>query len=121
MGAQRVLMKGAPPWLVRWASRAGPRDFYPAVDALVSLVKNTFFLAAHFFSLCVPNAQQPGQAVVTGRLSPNMCLWLQCMKGATVYIYKANRNDKKIVFLLCRTACRYGMKGCGTIYHYLQV
>ncbi len=52
MGAQRVQMKGVPPWLVRWASRAGPRDFYPASAALVSLVQNIFFLAAHFFSLC---------------------------------------------------------------------
>jgi hypothetical protein len=77
-------MKGVLPWLFRWACRAGPRDFYTALAAPVSLVQNIFFFAAHFFSLCVPNAQQPGQAVVTGRLSLNMCLWLQCMKGATV-------------------------------------
>ncbi len=34
---------------------------------------------------------------------------------------KAKRNDKRIGFLLCLTACRYGKKGYGTIYHYLQV
>jgi hypothetical protein len=33
----------------------------------------------HYFNICVhpPIAQQPGQAVVQGRLSRNECLWLQ--------------------------------------------
>jgi hypothetical protein len=43
MGTQRVQMKGVLPWLVRWARRAGSRDFYPALAALVNLVKNIFF------------------------------------------------------------------------------
>jgi hypothetical protein len=53
---------------------AGIRDFYPALAALVSPVQNKNF-TAHFFTLCVPIAQQPGQAVVPGRLSLNMRLW----------------------------------------------
>ncbi len=42
---------------------------------LVSPVQNILFLTAHFFTICVPNAQQTGQAVVPGRLPLNMCLW----------------------------------------------
>jgi hypothetical protein len=68
-------MKGALPWLVRLACRDGTRDFYPALTALVSPVQNIFFLTAHFVTLWVPIAQQPGQAVVQGRLPLNMCLW----------------------------------------------
>jgi hypothetical protein len=62
-------MKGVLPWLVRWARRAGTIDFCPAWAALVSPVQNIIFLPARFFTLLVPIAQQPGQAVVLGRLS----------------------------------------------------
>ncbi len=67
-------MKGALPRLARWARRAGTREFFPALAALVSPVQN-IFLAAHFFPLCVPIAQQPGQAIVPGCLSLYLCLW----------------------------------------------
>jgi hypothetical protein len=66
MGTQRVL--------VRWARHAGTGDFYPALAALVSPVQHIFFLTVHYFNLCVPIAQQPGQTVVQGRLSVNVCL-----------------------------------------------
>jgi hypothetical protein len=59
---------------------AGARDFYPALAALVSPVQNIFFLAAHFFTLCVSIAQQSGQAVVLGRLSLSMCLCVEITK-----------------------------------------
>jgi hypothetical protein len=52
-------------------------DRGPSLVGFVGLfvpVQNIFFLTAHFFILCVPVAQQPGQAVVPGRLSLNMCL-----------------------------------------------
>jgi hypothetical protein len=39
----REQMKGVIPWLIRWARRAGTIDFYPALAALVSPVKNIFF------------------------------------------------------------------------------
>jgi hypothetical protein len=67
-------MKGVLPWLVRWARRAGTRDFYPALAALVSPVQNVFFLTVHCLNLCVSIAQQAGQAVVQGRLSLNVRL-----------------------------------------------
>jgi hypothetical protein len=38
-----------------------------------STVQNIIFLAAHVFTSLVPIAQQPGQAVVLGRLS--LSLW----------------------------------------------
>jgi hypothetical protein len=74
MGTYGVQMKGVLPYLVHWARRAGTKDFYPALSALVRSVQNICFLAAHFFTLCVPIAHQPGQAVVLGRLSLSMCL-----------------------------------------------
>ncbi len=71
-------MKGVHPWLARWARRAGTQDFFnPVLAAPVSPVQNIFFLAAYFFTLYVPIAQQPGKAVVPGRLSLNMYLWMQ--------------------------------------------
>ncbi len=39
--------KGVLPWLVRWACRAGTRDFCPALAALVSTVQNIF--TVHYF------------------------------------------------------------------------
>jgi hypothetical protein len=55
-GDYGVQMKRVLPWLVGWlAGRAGTRDFYPALAALVSLVQNVFILTIHYFS------QQPGQ------------------------------------------------------------
>ncbi len=76
MGSQRAQMEGALSWLVRWARRAGTRDFYQTLAALVTgqPSKNDFFLNVHYFMLCVPIAQQPGQAVVQGRLSLNVRL-----------------------------------------------
>ncbi len=62
MGTQRVQRKGALPRLVRWASRAGTRDFCPA-------------WAVQYFNSLVPITQQAGQAVVLGHLSPSLCLW----------------------------------------------
>jgi hypothetical protein len=40
MGTQRVQMKGVLPWLVRWAFRAGTRDFWSALAAIVGSVQN---------------------------------------------------------------------------------
>ncbi len=75
MGTQKVKMKGVLPWLVRWACRAGTRDFSPALTALLCPVQNIFFPHnVHYFNSFVPITQQAGQAVVLGRLSPNMCL-----------------------------------------------
>ncbi len=70
-------MKGGFPWLVRWAHSAGTRDFYPAFAVLVSTLQKKNFphrTLFRYFIFCVPIAHQPGQAVVPGRLSLNMCL-----------------------------------------------
>jgi hypothetical protein len=60
MGTQRVQMKGVLPWLVRWAGRAGTRDIYSALAALVGPVQNIFFLNVLYFNSFVPIAQQAG-------------------------------------------------------------
>jgi hypothetical protein len=70
MGTQRVQMKGALPWLVRWACRVGTRDFCPALAALVRPVKSIFFLTVQYFNSLVPITEQAEQAVVLGHLSP---------------------------------------------------
>ncbi len=51
--------------------------FYPAFGALVSPEQNIFSPLHTFFTLCLPIAQKPRQAVVLGRLSRNMCLWVR--------------------------------------------
>jgi hypothetical protein len=45
------------------------------LPALVGPAQSVFSLTVHYFTSFVPNAQQPGQAVVPGRLSLNMYLW----------------------------------------------
>ncbi len=65
MGTQRVQMKGVLPWLVRWACRAGTRDFCSDLAAWVGPVQNICFLTIH--NSFVPIAQQAGQAAVLGR------------------------------------------------------
>jgi|688.fasta_scaffold329747_1 hypothetical protein len=66
MATQRVQMQGLLPWLVRWACRAGTRDFCPSKTALVGPVQNIFFLAVHYFNPFGPIGQQAGQAAVLG-------------------------------------------------------
>jgi hypothetical protein len=75
MGTQRVQMKEVLPWLVRWACRAGPRNFCSALAALVGTVQNTVILTVHYFhSFACRHRPQGGQAAVLGRLSLSMCL-----------------------------------------------
>ncbi len=97
VGTRGVHMKGVLPWLVRCARYAGTRDFCPALAALVSPEQNIIFLAAHFFTLGVPIAQQPRKAVVLGRLSlwakltpcppppilGRQSCWVACLSGKT--------------------------------------
>jgi hypothetical protein len=59
---------------------AGTRDFLSHLGCPSQYSTKYLFLIAHFFSFCVPIAQQPRQAVVPGRrLSLNMCLWIYCL------------------------------------------
>jgi len=71
MGTQKVHFKGFLTSLVRLARRAGTRDFCPA---LACSSQPIIFLTVHFSTLLVPIAQQPGQAVVLGRLSLSLGL-----------------------------------------------
>ncbi len=48
-----VHVQGVLFWMVRWARCAGPRDFCPALAAIVGPVKNVFF-SEHYFSSFVP-------------------------------------------------------------------
>jgi hypothetical protein len=64
------------PWWVFWAYCASARDFCPALSGTAGLVQNIFFLTVRFFNSFVPIAQQTGQAVLLGRVSLNMSLWL---------------------------------------------
>jgi hypothetical protein len=68
-------MKGVLSWLVRWACRAGTRDFYSALAALVGPVQNILSLAVNFFNSSVPIALQARQSAVLGRLSLGLFLW----------------------------------------------
>ncbi len=77
----RVHMKGVLPWLVLWARRVGTINFFPSLAAQVSPVQNSIFITAHLFTFLTPIAQQPGRAVVLGRLS--LCLWFVRMNQTT--------------------------------------
>ncbi len=61
METQSVQMKGVLSWLVRWAYRAGTRDFCSALAAVVGPVQNVFFLTVYYFNSFVFVAQQAGQ------------------------------------------------------------
>jgi hypothetical protein len=53
-------MKGVLSWLIRWARRAGTRDFYPPLAALGSSEQKFFFSSPYTISIDVyPPAQQP--------------------------------------------------------------
>jgi hypothetical protein len=71
-------MTGVLFWLARWACLAGTRDFCSALAALVGLVQNIFCTSPYTISvpLFVPIDQQAGHAVVLGRLSLSVCLWM---------------------------------------------
>jgi hypothetical protein len=54
-------MKGALPWFIRWARRAGTRDFYPAYAAQVSPVENIFPHRTLFQFMCPPSPSNLGR------------------------------------------------------------
>ncbi len=56
------------PWLVRWACCAGPRDFCPALSALVSPVQNVFFPHRTLFHFICPH--RPASLAGSRAVSP---------------------------------------------------
>jgi hypothetical protein len=69
-------MKGALPWLVRWARRAVTRNFCPALTALVGLIQNFFPHCTLVHFIC---PLRPARWAGSRAGSPvfNMCLWAQ--------------------------------------------
>ncbi len=68
-------MTGVLSWFGRWACVPVQEiSVLPWLLYCGPSTKYIFFLTIHYFSLCVPIAQQPGQAVVQGRLPRNVCL-----------------------------------------------
>ncbi len=79
MGSQIVQMKGALPWLVRWAC-------LPHGCSVVLPIQNICFLTVHYLNSFVLIAQQAGQAAVLGRLSLSKCLWVFRTSDINVYL-----------------------------------
>ncbi len=85
MGTQSVQMKGKGSflgWFIGLSCRY--KRLLSFLDCSGHPEPNNFFLTGHYFNLCVPIAQQPGQAVVPGRLSLNVCLRLYPYRPNTV-------------------------------------
>jgi hypothetical protein len=85
MGTQSVQMKGKGSflgWFI-WLSCRYKR-LLSFLGCSGQLSTKYFFPTGHYFNLCVPIAQQAGQAVVQGRLSLNECLRLYPYRPNTV-------------------------------------
>jgi hypothetical protein len=70
MGTQREQMKG----VVRWACRAGTRDFCFALTAQIGQAQKQFSPPYTIPIPLSPSPSNPGQAAVLGRLSLSTCL-----------------------------------------------
>jgi hypothetical protein len=110
-----------PSWSVRWARRAGTRDFYPALAPLVSLVQNIFFLI-HCFNVYVPSnpslwaGSRAGPPVFecvfpvnTQRMPYFLPVWFSLQSA-----FKCLRNIEKLLYnVLCS---QKQIKSCGSVY-----
>ncbi len=91
MGTQRVQMKGVLPWLVHLGLSCRYKRLLSCLGCSGQPSTKYFFLSPYTISiLCVPIAQQPGQAVVQGRmcvcgltLRPQKSLVAQVMKNSS--------------------------------------
>ncbi len=79
--SKRTNENGVLSWLVRWACRAGTRDFLFCLGCSIRPSTKYFFPHRTLLPFLCPIGQQAGQAAVLGRLSVIMCLcgWL-CQK-----------------------------------------
>jgi hypothetical protein len=82
MGTHRVQMKRVLPWLLCWACRAGTRNFFPALAALVSPVQSIFYLAVHNISIHLPPSTSK-----LGRQPRRVACLLVCVSGLDVCSY----------------------------------
>ncbi len=79
METQRVQMKGVLSWLVRWACRAGTRDFCSALAALVGPVQNIF---SPPYTISIPLSPYASP----GKLGRQPC-WVACLLGESLLMY----------------------------------
>ncbi len=84
--------------MVCWAQCSDTIDFCPALAALVSPVQNIIFLTSHYFTSFVPIAQQVWQAVITRRLSLNMCLCFLSSLFPACFAKTQYRKKSKQIF-----------------------
>ncbi len=70
-GTQRGLIIGVLSWLVRWACRAGTREFCSALAVLVGPVQNIIFFTVHY-SISIPFSPLPS------KLGRQPC-WVACL------------------------------------------
>jgi hypothetical protein len=75
MEAKGVYVKGALPWVVRWARCAGKSDFCPALADLVGAVQN-IFSAQEIISLYLSSLPSK-----LGRQSCRVACLLICVSG----------------------------------------
>ncbi len=80
--ALRIQIKGVLSWLVRWACRAGTRDFGSALAALVGPV-----LIVLNFNSFVSIAPHAGQAAMLGRLFLSVCLWFRQYQATSILTF----------------------------------
>jgi len=100
MGIQRVKMKGFLFWLIRWACRAGARDFCCTLAALVGPVQN-FFLHRTLLQFLRPHrlASWPGWAEKAQKLAfqaEKSAFWAD--KKFTFSGRKGDFSDEKVFF-----------------------
>jgi hypothetical protein len=103
-------MKEILPWLVRWACRAGTRDFCSALGRSGRPSINNFS-SPYGNSICLsPYRLASWQAVVLGRLSLIMCLWPLHRKRKYIErypgcilpsYYSSSKKDFQISFDAC--------------------
>jgi len=90
MGTQRVQMEWVLTWLVRWAFRAGTRDFYSALAAMVSPIQNILFLTLDY--------------IFQFMCSHRPATWAGSCVGPPVSVYKQAATDMQ-AFQLTRDPC----------------
>ncbi len=106
MGTQTVHLKLSFLGLVRWACRAGTRDFCPALAALVGPVKNIFFPHRTLFPFLCPH--RPASWAVSRAGSPvSQYASLDDTMVLRVFVYHV--IEKERVLLQCKLyIIRYG-------------
>ncbi len=78
MGTQRVQIKGILPWLVRWACRAGTRDFWYCLGC--SSRPSTKLVFSSMYTISIPLSPSPS------KLGRQPC-WVACLSSMCLCDY----------------------------------